>query len=302
MAISLGLLALVGCAGIAQAGLTPEAKCEALKNKETGTYALCLQRAELKLLKTKGICSSTIDQTCYRDAECPSGETCGKDTTKYLLFLAKCEQNFAAHWAKWEQKAMDAGGSCPTTGDEAEIQSDTTADMSFLALKLSGIRFVDNGDGTVTDTQTGLMWEQKDNLNGVANPSDPHDADNTYAWSATGTSPDGSAFSTFLGTLNNGTSSDFVSISGCFAGHCDWRLPTIAELGTILDSTVAGCGSGNPCIDSVFGPTQPNSYLSSTTYTSNLTDAFVVDFNNHLFIGTLKTYNGNYVRAVRRGQ
>jgi hypothetical protein len=36
----------------------------------------------------------------------------------------------------------------------------------------------------VTDLNTGLQWEKKDNLRGGANFSDPHDADNGYTWSA----------------------------------------------------------------------------------------------------------------------
>src|SRR5215468_1884914 len=43
-------------------------------------------------------------------------------------------------------------------------------------------RFVDNGDGTITDHRTGLMWEKKDGLNGRPNEVDLHDADNTYQW------------------------------------------------------------------------------------------------------------------------
>jgi hypothetical protein len=44
-------------------------------------------------------------------------------------------------------------------------------------------RFVDNGDGTVTDNQTGLQWEKKTTAVGsVANLADPHDVDNAYTW------------------------------------------------------------------------------------------------------------------------
>jgi len=81
-------------------------------------------------------------------------------------------------------------------------------------------RYGDNGDGTVTDYDTGLQWEQK------TDDASVHDKDNTYAWSDGGggfTQPDGAAFKVFLGTLNNGTSSEGSATSGCFAGHCDWR-------------------------------------------------------------------------------
>src|SRR5262249_36846699 len=52
-------------------------------------------------------------------------------------------------------------------------------------------RFLDNGDGTVSDLDTGLVWEKKDNSDGTGNLSDPRDADNAYNWSASGTATDG---------------------------------------------------------------------------------------------------------------
>jgi len=54
---------------------------------------------------------------------------------------------------------------------------------------------------------------------------------------------------------------------GGFSGHCDWRLPTIMELGTILDTTQGVCGGGSgACIDPIFGPTQMGEYWSATHY------------------------------------
>jgi hypothetical protein len=158
----------------------------------------------------------------------------------------------------------------------------------------SAPRFVDNGDGTVTDTQTGLMWEKKDDLGGI------HDKDNIYGWSGSGTDPDGPAFVDFLGTLNNGTSSDGTTISGCFAGHCDWRLPTSAELQTIVDASAPGCGSGSACIDATFGPTVASNYWSSTTLAGTPFSAWLVGF----YDGSASTYYKLYylyVRAVRGG-
>lgn len=54
------------------------------------------------------------------------------------------------------------------------------AGCEFDTSACSASRYVDNGDGTVTDTQTGLMWEMKDNLDGLPDYANPHDADNTY--------------------------------------------------------------------------------------------------------------------------
>ena len=92
-------------------------------------------------------------------------------------------------------------------------------------------------DGTVKDNLTGLQWEQKTDDGTV------HDKDNGYAWSVAVSDADGPAFTDFLATLN-GTH---------FAGQCDWRLPTRAELQTILPGPYP-CAS--PCIDTaLFGPT-----------------------------------------------
>ena len=73
-------------------------------------------------------------------------------------------------------------------------------------------RFIDNGDGTITDRETCLVWEKKDNAGGI------HDLNNVYQWSSTGSAMDGSVFTVFLAGLNG----------AAFAGHRDWRVPTAA--------------------------------------------------------------------------
>jgi hypothetical protein len=88
---------------------------------------------------------------------------------------------------------------------------------------------------------------------------------------------------------------------GGFAGHCDWRVPTVVELQTIADPTASGCGSGSPCIDPVFGPTVADFYLSSTTVADIPgSNAWCVYF----YVGVLceNVESGtHYVRAVRGG-
>jgi uncharacterized protein DUF1566 len=173
-------------------------------------------------------------------------------------------------------------------------------------------RFVDNGDGTVTDRQTGLMWEQK---TGTFDPfkagtdcatstcSDPHDVNNYYAWSASGTAPDGSAFTDFLPRVN-GT---LCSASPCtgLGGYSDWRLPTVWELYEILNRDQASaCGSGGVvCIDPAFGPTAWNLYWSATT-ANDPAYAWGVGFLSGGAVGgDIKTgyggHSSNFARAVR---
>ena len=54
--------------------------------------------------------------------------------------------------------------------------------FAVIGAKKDPNRFVDNGDGTISDTQTGLMWEKKSSGDGVQNPSNPSDVDNVYTW------------------------------------------------------------------------------------------------------------------------
>jgi len=132
--------------------------------------------------------------------------------------------------------------------------------------------FTDNGDGTITDHTTGLMWEKKDDAGGI------HDWENTYTWSTGTNDLDGTIATVFLATLNAG---------GGFAGHTDWRIPNRFELESLLNlSTVSppaysvfntGCTPG--CVVTACSCTRSNIQWSSTTYQVLATDAWTVLFN-----------------------
>lgn len=261
----------VGWAATANATLSPADKCEKAKNKAVAKSVQCVSTQR------------------------------GKEIGGKIPDFASCVSNFTDAFTKAETRA---GGACPMTGDAAAVSARLIAvgnPSNGLVKWLSNTRFVDNGDGTVSDTLTGLMWKQKDNLDSVVNLSDPHDADNLYSWSSTGTDPDGTAFTDFLAELNNCESTDGTIITGGFADHCDWPLPTSAELQTIVKLSASGCGSGSPCIDeTIFGPTQASGYWSSTTY-ATLTDfAGRVEFEFG-GVGFHVKSDGLSVRAVRGG-
>jgi len=164
-----------------------------------------------------------------------------------------------------------------------------------------GTRFVDNADQTVTDNLTMLVWEKKDNRDGMPNSSDPHDADNKYYWGLS--IEDGTAFSDFLANLN----------SSGFAGANGWRLPTMPELATIvLDFACRGEGSAPsctcptyPCIDPALDAnnTVSGNYYSATGYLPDPNLVWSVDFG----LGDVGGSNGPgkasgaLVRAVRGG-
>lgn len=271
VALVLSAAMVIAATGMATAAM-PDQTCKAGKNKIAGKYAACRAGAEAKLVL--------------------SG-----DDSKYNDSLDACESKFSKAWQKLEDKATAAGVACPA--DDGLIGGQTVAYTSRVAGLVAGIRFVDNDDGTVTDRQTGLQWEKKTALDGAADASNPHDADNVYTWTAGSTAPDGTAYTDFLVRLN-GASADGVTLSGCFADHCDWRLPTVVELAGIVDTDVAGCGSGSPCIPSTFGPTVANHHWTATSETVPPDFAWLITFLSGLVDEDPKTATA-YVRAVRGG-
>ena len=172
-------------------------------------------------------------------------------------------------------------------------------------------RFVDNNNGTISDTCTGLQWEKKT----APGTGGLHDVNNRYLWSAdTKWEPNGSVFTHFLYGLNADQIKfeNHNAIIGCFGNHCDWRLPTFVELSSIVDKSVCISGgrfNGHPCINAIFGPTQPNafqgpevtSYWSASTF-ANLRDATAnIDFYSGSMVGGGKSFIPDYARAVRCG-
>jgi len=169
-------------------------------------------------------------------------------------------------------------------------------------------RFTDMGDRTVCDSQTGLMWEKKTGTPGAvvvcgALCPDPHDVNNTYTWSAATpfTEPTGTLYSDFLERLNDLKTPNDGTATLCFAGHCDWRVPTIGELRSILEAPRPNC-TAFPCIAPGFpGPTQASSYWSSSSLASDPVLAWFVVFDIGDVVNASKSF-GQYARAVRGGR
>jgi len=182
----------------------------------------------------------------------------------------KCRHKSFDNWTKFQTQSKLQGSSC--------INS----------------RFTNNGDGTVTDNLSGLVWETKTDDDTV------HDKDNSYTWSpAPPYAENGTAFSDFLGTVNG---------SG-FAGANGWRMPTLAELQSIMqDFSCTGSGGGPacvctaPCVAFSDSNTYPNAYWSSTSHPESPNVAWVLDFSSagggvYAFF----KYTNFYMRAVRGG-
>lgn len=130
-------------------------------------------------------------------------------------------------------------------------------------------RFTDNGDGTVTDNCTGLVW-QKDtaDVNG----------DGTIVWEQDAL--------TWQAALQYCESLEF-------AGHDDWRLPNVRELQSIVDY-----GRYNPSIDPVFGA-ESGGYWSSSTFVFSVGVWIVIFYDGRVDVGFVNKDILGFVRAVR---
>jgi hypothetical protein len=148
-------------------------------------------------------------------------------------------------------------------------------------------KYIDHGDGTVTDTETGLMWKRcSEGLEGV-NCEKGQAEKYTY----------------------DDAVKRFKDVE--YAGYADWRLPTIDELKTLVycskgvkDKNDGECNNGSerPTINQqAFPNTEKWSYWSGTPIAYNSGSAWVVFFNyGNPF--ALNRSNDLAVRLVRNGQ
>jgi hypothetical protein len=283
---------------------TPADRCESAKNKEAGKYIDCRQKAESKLALTG-------------------------DGAAYALALQKCVDKYGERWPLHESKAQGAcpsandqaaiqryldtasadvaaklaGGTladrghplktgqtqCWNSSNSAPIPCAGTGQDGELRKGLDRLH-VDNGDGTILDMGTGLVWEK------LSDDGSIHDRDNTFHWH--------DAFAYKVAALN----------ALAFAGHTDWRVPNVNEL-----QSLANYGTGVPAVWPAFntgcvaactvltcscdwrvGFTSAT-YWSSSGTASHPPYAWTVAFHD----GSVTTFvKGNHlfhVRAVRGG-
>jgi len=157
-------------------------------------------------------------------------------------------------------------------GDDGTYQKGYTTDRPIVK-GAGSTRFTDNGDGTVTDNATGLMWVKNPLLLGP-----PFDTFQYWA----------------------------QSITACegltYAGHSDWRLPNVKELVSVLDYALAA-----PYVDPYFFPAIVlNYYWTSTTSINNTTFAYYANLSSGTSYPNIaarsKTSYKHYIWPVRLGQ
>lgn len=156
-------------------------------------------------------------------------------------------------------------------------------------------RFTDNGDGTVTDNMTGLIWLKDANCINSNYPGFDNDVtvgDGNVTWQHA---------LDFVAGINAGT------YSNCGGSHTDWRLPNLNELQSLRNMEYR-----DPCVSNtagtakwtegnVFSGVQSYYYWSSTTLADHtLLSAWAADCGHGNINGRQKIDDA-YVWPVRGG-
>ncbi|MCI5218454.1 MAG: DUF1566 domain-containing protein [Candidatus Electrothrix sp. LOE2] len=147
-------------------------------------------------------------------------------------------------------------------------------------------RFLDNRDGTITDTRTGLMWKRCSE--GLSGENCEEGQAEEYNW--------------------DDAVQGFKNVE--YAGYADWRLPTIDELKTLVscsngvkDKENGECndGSENPTINRQAFPNTTSWYWSGSPSAGYSDYAWYVGFNGGNSSSGVRDVNFA-VRLVRGGQ
>lgn len=134
-------------------------------------------------------------------------------------------------------------------------------------------RFTIHGDGTVTDSVTGLTWKRCSE--GLSGDKCEIGTAGTYFWE----------------------DARRVADNSDFAGKGDWRLPIIAELDSIIEYQCT-----MPAVNATVFPNTPTSnFWSATPYAGYANGVWNVNFNDGVRDNCSRNYR-LYLRLVRGGK
>lgn len=164
--------------------------------------------------------------------------------------------------------------SCTNTGQDGELQKGAAWPTQ---------RFTANGDTTITDNLTGLVWAPNGNLMQTRDP-------------------DWKQWQTFVGAVTWQQALDYVAKLNAenYLGHNDWRLPNFKEIGSLVNN--AQTNTAEWLNNQGFTNVRASAfYWSSTSYTNDAVKAWAVDmvWGNMKYLDKARNF---YVWPVRGGQ
>jgi hypothetical protein len=297
---------LVGLAASPAIAGGPHPRCEAAKLGAAGRYAQCRLAAEAAALKKGGSpdffkCEAGLAKT-WSSSESRTACATSDDLDAVRDALSYETDRFAL------QLSGDAGrraGRVLATGQTIAYRADKNDGVRILtpvpddgSLQAGVVRrFQDNGDGTISDLVTGLMWEKKCDDGGL------HDWNRFLPWDGDGTQE------TIWDWLDDVNAEGGIG----FAGHDDWRIPNITELMTLADygrsipsvHPVFHTACRLPCTVTTCSCTASiPAYWSATASPDGLAAHLVSFHTSGLFMGRKRVPGGGgfQVRAVRGGE
>ncbi len=219
---------------------------------------------------TVGKGSQTIGSITFRPATLtPQGTTTIGATASSGLAVAIASTTPSICTVNTNTVTGIAAGTCTVAANQSgnsnwNAASPVTQNITVAPLP----HYIDNHDGTVSDTTTGLMWKR---------------CTEGQSWD---------------GTICNGNYSTYTyvqatTLTSSFAGHTDWRLPNIRELTTITDFATS-----SPAIDTTAFPNAPVSSVWSVSKVPGQESIFAwsVNFTEGFDVWSYQT---NYYYSVR---
>jgi hypothetical protein len=280
---------------------TPEQTCRSGKNKEVGNYAECIFKAEATFaLRGDAAARSSAHQRCFdkyvakwTQVEDRAGGACANvdDRLPVVEHVYQASNDVAAAFSgttlPGQARPLRTGQTgCWNGAGQAIPCAGSGQDGAVQSGEPRG--YVDNGDGTITDTTTGLVWEK------LSDDTSIHDKDNTYTWA--------NAFAYKIAILNQER----------FAGHDDWRVPNVTELQSLVNYGAVG-----PAVDAAFNTNcvqwctvlncsctlggNTSYFWSSTVFQPYPNYAMAIFFYTGVVDRTTAPTQSFHVRAVRGG-
>ena len=188
---------------------------------------------------------------------------------RFMLLIAKFGKRKHLHGIQTSLRVVQAVSNCLVAPFAVGLMF--LSSSVFAAETQSSSAFLDNNDGTVSHRTTGLTWKR---------------CAEGQSWTG----------STCTGTAATYTWDDAKALNTSFAGLRDWRLPTIAELATLVDGE-----RFNPAVNATMFPNAPTAgFWSASLVAEGQGYAWRINF----YFGDSENDRSDsvHVRLVRGGQ